>query len=73
MTFDFDTLFTEYLATCDDWGLPRTMQGFVNATYGSIDDRLDDGLEPEQSHLFIANYVAQALESDPDFIINYAS
>ena len=73
MSFDFDTLYKEYLA-CDDLDGPtKTMQTFVNDTYGSIDDRLDDGLEPDEAHLFIANYMIQALKSDPDFIKNYAS
>ena len=73
MSFDFDTLYKEYLDTCDDWDLPRTMQAFINTTYGCIDNRIDDGLEPDEAHLFIANYVTQALKSDPDFIKNYAS
>ena len=73
MSFDFDTLYKEYLA-CDDWdGPPKTMQTFVNDTWGCIDNRLDDFLEPDEAHVFIANYVIQALKSDPDFIKNYAS
>ena len=73
MTFDFDTLFTEYLATCDDWCLPRTVQGFIDATNGSIQNCLDDGLEPDDAHLFIMSYVTDMLASDPDFLTNYAS
>ena len=74
MSYDFDTLFSEYVQYSNENNISLTsVQDFIDMTNAMINDRLDDGEDPRPQDLFIMGYVSDMLKDDPDWIKTYAS
>ena len=55
MSYDFDTLFQEYITETGPDAIfgPPTIEGFIDSTYALIEDAIDDGKEIDPSWSFI--------------------
>jgi hypothetical protein len=72
MTYDFDTLYQEYLSDPNVQALGYTsVRSFVTQNNGILNDLIDDGHEIDPVTLFIEEYSSQAILNDPNWLDNY--
>ena len=72
MSFDFDTLYHEYVN--DPWTQRlgyTSVRSFYNHNSAHLNQCLDDGLDIDPEVIFIEQYVSRMLEQDPDWFNHY--
>ena len=72
MSYDFDTLFQEYLSQPIIQQLGYTsLEDFHVQVTGSVNDSIDDGLDPDPTNVWLMEFMDQAIENDPNWYDNY--
>ena len=73
MSYDFDTLYREYLSDPNVQALGYTsLRTFISQNNGILNDLIDDGYEIDTITLFIEEYSTLALANDPDWFNTYS-
>ncbi len=73
MSYDFNTLYQEYLSDpiIQDLGY-TSLEDFHTQVTGTVNDRLDDGIDPDPQDIWLMEYMDNAITQNPEWYTTYA-